>query len=190
ETTIEGASHIIINISGDISLIEANEAASYVEELAGENANIIFGAKCDNSLTDVAVITVIATGLADPGAVETPVQNAMAGFGYRPAQPTTARPGMGMGAGMGQTTARPMGMGVAGVHPAGQPMNGMGQARPSGMGMGAGMGQAQPGNAGMGMNRQPMSPAGAQPMGGMPQTPVQPTQKEKGISIPDFLQKK
>ena len=31
ETTIEGASHVIINISGDISLIEANEAASYVQ---------------------------------------------------------------------------------------------------------------------------------------------------------------
>lgn len=41
ETTIEGASHVIINISGDISLIEANEAASYVQELAGESANII-----------------------------------------------------------------------------------------------------------------------------------------------------
>ena len=44
ETTIEGASDVIINISGDISLVEANEAASFVEELAGENANIIFGA--------------------------------------------------------------------------------------------------------------------------------------------------
>ena len=41
ETTIEGASHVIINISGDISLIEANEAASYVQELAGENANMM-----------------------------------------------------------------------------------------------------------------------------------------------------
>ena len=28
ETTIEGATHVIINISGDIGLIEANEAAS------------------------------------------------------------------------------------------------------------------------------------------------------------------
>ena len=36
ETTIEGASHVIINISGDISLIEANEAAGYVQELAGD----------------------------------------------------------------------------------------------------------------------------------------------------------
>ena len=34
ETTIEGASHVIINISGDISLIEANDAATYVQELA------------------------------------------------------------------------------------------------------------------------------------------------------------
>ena len=32
ETTIEGASHVIINISGDISLMDANDAASYVAE--------------------------------------------------------------------------------------------------------------------------------------------------------------
>ena len=36
ETNIKGASHVIVNISGDISLIEANEAASYVQELAGD----------------------------------------------------------------------------------------------------------------------------------------------------------
>ena len=63
ETTIEGASHVIINISGDISLIEANDAASYVQDLAGDNANIIFGAKYDETMTDEATITVIATGL-------------------------------------------------------------------------------------------------------------------------------
>ena len=34
ETTIEGASHVIINISGDISLMDANDAASYVQNLA------------------------------------------------------------------------------------------------------------------------------------------------------------
>ena len=81
ETTIEGASHVIINISGDISLIEANEAASYVQELAGENANIIFGAMYDESCTDTATITVIATGLED-----TNVNNALAGFGAKAAQ--------------------------------------------------------------------------------------------------------
>lgn len=63
ETTIEGASHVIINISGDIGLMEANEAASYVQELAGENANIIFGAMYDDTYQDEASITVIATGL-------------------------------------------------------------------------------------------------------------------------------
>lgn len=63
ETTIEGATHVIINISGDISLIEANEAATYVQELAGESANIIFGAMYDDASEDEVTITVIATGL-------------------------------------------------------------------------------------------------------------------------------
>ena len=63
ETTITGASHVIINISGDISLMDANDAASYVQDLAGDNANIIFGAKFDENMTDEATITVIATGL-------------------------------------------------------------------------------------------------------------------------------
>ena len=72
ETTIEGATDIIINISGDIGLIEANEAAMYVEELAGESANIIFGAMYDDSNPDSATITVIATGLEEEKKVETP----------------------------------------------------------------------------------------------------------------------
>jgi cell division protein FtsZ len=63
ETTIQGASHVIINISGDISLIEANEAATLVQELAGDSANIIFGAMFDDVNPDCAKITVIATGL-------------------------------------------------------------------------------------------------------------------------------
>ncbi len=65
ETTIKGASHVIINISGDISLMDANDAASYVQELTGEEANIIFGAMYDDTVADYARITVIATGLND-----------------------------------------------------------------------------------------------------------------------------
>ena len=34
ETTIQGATHVIINVSGDIGLMEANEAASFVQELS------------------------------------------------------------------------------------------------------------------------------------------------------------
>ncbi len=65
ETTIQGASHVIINISGDISLMDANDAASYVQQLTGEDTNIIFGAMYDDSVADYARITVIATGLTD-----------------------------------------------------------------------------------------------------------------------------
>ena len=75
ETTIQGASHVIINISGDISLMDANDAASYVQNLAGEDANIIFGAMYDDSVADYARITVIATGLTDNNLQNTPFGN-------------------------------------------------------------------------------------------------------------------
>ncbi len=65
ETTITGATHVIINISGDISLADANEAATYVQELAGEDVTIIFGAMYDDTKSDACSITVIATGLED-----------------------------------------------------------------------------------------------------------------------------
>ena len=75
ETTIKGATHVIINISGDISLRDANDAASYVQELTGEEANIIFGAMYDDSVADYARITVIATGLTDNNLQNTPFGN-------------------------------------------------------------------------------------------------------------------
>ena len=67
ETTIAGASHVIINISGDITLFDASDAAEYVQDLVGEDTNIIFGAMYDDSKTDEATITVIATGLHNAG---------------------------------------------------------------------------------------------------------------------------
>ena len=73
ETTIAGASHVIINISGDITLMDASDAAEYVQDLAGEDANIIFGAMYDDSVTDTAKITVIATGLNDATAKQASV---------------------------------------------------------------------------------------------------------------------
>ena len=77
ETTINGASHVIINISGDISLMDANDAASYVQDLAGEDANIIFGAKYDETMVDEATITVIATGLDTVGRTTSSMSNLM-----------------------------------------------------------------------------------------------------------------
>ena len=95
ETTIEGASHVIINISGDISLIEANEAAGYVQELAGDDANIIFGAMYDENAEDEVTITVIATGLDAHGA-NTPVERAMKDFtNYKTKVPAQQAPVQG-----------------------------------------------------------------------------------------------
>ena len=81
ETRIDGASHVIINISGDVSLMDANDAASHVQDLAGDNVNIIFGAKYDESMTDEVQITVIATGLDNQEPIVKPqgrVQNSFA----------------------------------------------------------------------------------------------------------------
>ena len=47
--------------------MDAADAAEYVQELAGEDANIIFGAMYDDSRADEATITVIATGLHNVG---------------------------------------------------------------------------------------------------------------------------
>ena len=91
ETTIDGASNIIINISGDISLIEANEAASYVQELAGDDANIIFGAMYDENAQDECSITVIATGL-DQAASQQAKEQRAAGY-RRNAQANAAKQG-------------------------------------------------------------------------------------------------
>ena len=63
ETTINSATDVILNVSGDISIFDANDAASFVQELTGEDVNVIFGAKYDESMTDSCTITVIATGL-------------------------------------------------------------------------------------------------------------------------------
>lgn len=65
ETTISGATHVIVNVSGDISLMDANDATSYVQDLAGDEVNVLFGVKYDESVADTATITVIATGLED-----------------------------------------------------------------------------------------------------------------------------
>ena len=79
ETTIAGASHVIINISGDITLMDASDAAEYVQDLAGEEANIIFGAMYDDSKPDEATITVIATGLHNVGGTASKLKSRLEG---------------------------------------------------------------------------------------------------------------
>ena len=65
ETTINGATDVIINISGDITLMDTSDASNYVQSLTGDEVNVIFGAMYDEHMADTCRVTVIATGLED-----------------------------------------------------------------------------------------------------------------------------
>jgi cell division protein FtsZ len=65
DISIDGATGIIINISGPQSMTmhEVNEAVTLIMEAADDNAEIIFGTVIDDTLEDQVKVTVIATGL-------------------------------------------------------------------------------------------------------------------------------
>lgn len=69
--SVEGARGVIINVTGgpDLSLLEVSDASTIVQEAADEDANIIFGAVVDPTLTGKVKITVIATGFGPGGHV-------------------------------------------------------------------------------------------------------------------------
>jgi cell division protein FtsZ len=64
ESSIEGASGVVFNITGgsDLTLHEVNAAAETIYEVVDPDANIIFGAVIDEKLSGEIRITVIATG--------------------------------------------------------------------------------------------------------------------------------
>jgi cell division protein FtsZ len=64
DASVNGARGVIVNVTGgpDMSLMEVNDAMSIIHEAAHEDANIIFGAVMDPTLTGRVEITVIATG--------------------------------------------------------------------------------------------------------------------------------
>lgn len=67
ETTVAGATDIIINFSGEVGIQEVYEAVSYLGEEAGEEVNIIFGNVDGDVEDDEVSITIIATGLEGTG---------------------------------------------------------------------------------------------------------------------------
>lgn len=71
ETTVSGATDIIINFSGEVGIQEVYEAVSYLNEEAGEDVNIIFGNVDGDVAEDQVSITIIATGLeGEPSVVK------------------------------------------------------------------------------------------------------------------------
>lgn len=67
DSTIQGARGVLINITGgrDLLLHEVSEASSIIHDAAAADANIIFGAVLDDSMSDEVKITVIATGFEE-----------------------------------------------------------------------------------------------------------------------------
>lgn len=107
ETTVSGATDIIVNFAGNIGMIEAYDAVNYLTEAAGEDVNIIFGTVDNETLGDEVSITIIATGIEQAARkntygsygqstamnsftkpVQTPVQPAVSA----PVQPTMPTP--------------------------------------------------------------------------------------------------
>ena len=103
DITIDGATGIIVNITGNnsLSMHEANEAMTLIMEAADEDAEIIFGTVIDDNMDDQIKITVIATGLggeegrvrASTPAFEAPREEASAAVASAPqtvVEPTPA----------------------------------------------------------------------------------------------------
>ncbi|MCM1157127.1 MAG: cell division protein FtsZ [Bacteroidales bacterium] len=63
ETSVSGATDIIINFAGNVTMMEAYDTAESLREVAGEDANIIFGTANNEALGDEISITIIATGI-------------------------------------------------------------------------------------------------------------------------------
>ncbi|MBI4773618.1 MAG: cell division protein FtsZ [Deltaproteobacteria bacterium] len=67
DVSVEGARGLLVNMtsSSDLLMQEVQEASSFIQQAAHEDANIIWGAVFDENLEDEIRITVIATGIKD-----------------------------------------------------------------------------------------------------------------------------
>ena len=206
ETTIQGASDVIVNVSGDITLFDADDAVEFVREITGDDVNLIMGALSDDREADTCKITVIATGIDENVAKAQAAANQNR---YASRRAAAAGQSAGAATGMnaqGMTTSMPM-------------MNGLTQMAPGMVNSAMTMNQPMYGqqmNTAYQQQMQPMMGA-SQMTGTMPMqqmqtqaqipTPSQPTQRPvssltgvsrpqapleskveaKSIKIPDFL---
>ncbi len=67
ETSIQGATDAIINVTGgeNLTLFEVEEAVEVIRESANTDINTIFGAVINENLGDELIVTVIATGFEE-----------------------------------------------------------------------------------------------------------------------------
>jgi hypothetical protein len=122
ETTIEGATGVVLNIKGgnDITLREVSEAANMVKEVIDPTCNLIFGSSIDPEMRDEVEITIIATGFKNPASEEEKTEESQPEqkeekpedkfasfnpFGYNP-QPTQSAPTKDVNINVNENTSR------------------------------------------------------------------------------------
>ncbi len=90
ETSIEGATDAIINITGgvNLTLFEAEQAAEVVRAAANTDINTIFGSVINENLSDEVIVTVIATGFDKNKAKELDDMDKPVYSNVAPQQPT------------------------------------------------------------------------------------------------------
>ncbi|HAG69897.1 MAG TPA: cell division protein FtsZ [Lachnospiraceae bacterium] len=217
ETTIAGATDVIVNISGEITLLDADDAVSFVRDITGDDVNLIMGAMCDDSEPDTCTVTVIATGIKEqPMQQQPPISNGtqigsnLSRFVNQqspyPRRPGSASAGLQGGgsamrtapAGASQLNSAAMGGRFGGMAPNQPQQFSQPMGNPQYGAQMPGMNGQQPMNiqrnpAGM---QQPQAGAGARPMGQqqfsappLQQPQVQTRVEAKSIKIPDFLKK-
>ncbi len=172
ETTVAGASDIIVNFSGNIGIVEAYDAITYLTEVAGDGANIIFGTVDNDVMGEDVCITIIATGIEDSLALDANIsiqpQTKVSAPVTQPAQPKVTKLNTPSFGGQG---------GAANVnHPSFLNTQSSGASKMTPLRTM----QTQ-------QNTQPAQPAQAA------QQPVQPVRPQQGgtagIKIPDFLKR-
>jgi cell division protein FtsZ len=92
EVTLKGAKAVLVNITGglDMTLLEVDEAANAISAQVDPEANIIFGAAFDPSLTNTLRVSVVATGM--DGVAISAIEPAPRRTSRRPEQPQFIAP--------------------------------------------------------------------------------------------------
>jgi cell division protein FtsZ len=108
--SIQGAAGVLINITGgmDLNLDEVSVIAGIIQEAAGDEAEIIFGAVHDSSMKEEVRVTVIATGFEKDAMFDHRSDNVLQ-FGSRSVARPIARPQQQQVAGTGTSGPVPMG---------------------------------------------------------------------------------
>lgn len=176
ETTIEGATGVILNVVGgnDLTFDEVKLAANLIHSVVDYSANIIFGACIDENIRDEVEVTVIATGFPSAGMRDgRNGQNAQNAQNARGGQPRIQQPSYQTYMQQNQQELQPQ-------RPA-NPVQGFGVQQPA---YGQGM-QQRPANPaqqpafGQNFSTQPQRPAPTQPAygQGIQQRPATPAQQ-------------